>query len=378
MGQYGEIKDDRELIQSLLNGEVGTWETFVRRHGEFIYSYCALVFPVATLEEEFLATLQRLQTDNYSLLRPFDGRAKLTTYLALKLSDLLAGRIVELFREDASRAWAAFERFFKKDILRAIAKYFPTSSPQGALDDGTTHEDLYQEICCLLFEEDYRRLRSHDRRGSFGAYVRKIVANLCMDLLRKRAGRRRLPETIARLSALEQDVFKLKHWQHCRSDEIFQLLKNERGELYPQAEIERALGRVEEVVRSGRGGASPEIKLKSLDQLQGRPNDDGEQREWQIADPDSSPEDFLMEAESERAQDQTLAVVRRLMAQLPDELQLYLKLRFYSAEPKPPREIARIMGRTEKEIYKIRQQAMSQLTAGLKSSGVKNLELSVL
>jgi RNA polymerase primary sigma factor len=366
---------DTEFVKALTNGKVDAWEQFVRQHGDQIYSSCALLFSKPDLDREFLAVLDRLRADNFALLRPFDGRAKLSTYLTLKLTDLLAGRILEFFKEDSSRAWEAFERFFKKDIERAVARYFPVGVNGDSLEDGTSHEDLYQEICCLLLEQDHRRLMSFDGRGGFGAYVRKIVGNLCMDIFRKREGRRRLPETISRLSAVEQQAYRLMHWENHRREELFELLTNDQGERCSRELVERALARVDEAVKA-RKYQDQEIRFQSLSATNRM--DDGERgREMDVADFDNSPDSIMMRAQEDRAEAQAVDLVRRAMTEMEPELRLYLQLRFYDDPPKAPRQIAKLMGRTETEIYKIRQAAMSSLAIKLKASGIKNLELSV-
>lgn len=108
------VESDLSLVQSLLAGRAETWSEFVRRHSDLVYSFCALVFPEPDLEEEYLNVLKAIWSDGFSLLRDFDGRSKLSTYLTLKIADLLSGRILYLFQVNSDRAWGAFERLFKR------------------------------------------------------------------------------------------------------------------------------------------------------------------------------------------------------------------------------------------------------------------------
>src|SRR5262249_34201774 len=146
-----------------------------------MYTLCATVFPAQELEAECLQLFAGLRAQNFALLRAFDGRATLSTYLTLTLSDLLASRIRQLFDQDANRAWHAFERFFRKDIMQVIARHFLAG--RAARDEGCTHEDRYQEICLLLIEQDYHRIKAFDGHGSFPGYLRRIIQHLCVDLL---------------------------------------------------------------------------------------------------------------------------------------------------------------------------------------------------
>ena len=161
---------------------------------------------------------------------------------------------MSIFSEDSERGWKAFETFFKNDISRIIAKQFPSVVKHETTDDGSSREDLYQEICLLLVDQSYRRIMSYDCRGSFTGYIRRIVQNLCMDLLRKTEGRRRVPEKILQLSELEQEVFKLLHWRGCADQDLFSILGNEKNNKFSAAQIDQATIRVREALLSGRSG----------------------------------------------------------------------------------------------------------------------------
>jgi len=250
--QDNDQSGDLALIQAAIRGEDGAWERFLRRYSDLIYSFCHLVFTAGEVDEEYLNILRRVRADDFAILRAFNGRAKFSTYLQLKLSDLLASRIVNLFNDNADRAWKAFECFFKKDITRVIAKHFSLSTKQEALQDGSNHEDIYQEICFLLIEQGYRRIMTYGGHGSFTGYVRRIVENLCMDLFRKTEGRRRIPEGILRLPELEQEVFKLLHWSGCGEGDLFHILRDDKSNKYSADQVEQAISRVREVLSSRR------------------------------------------------------------------------------------------------------------------------------
>ena len=166
----------------------------------------------AAREATFRQVMTSLADDSFSRLRPFDGRARLTTFIALVARDILAERLARSFVEAPRQAWARFERFFGADIRRRIARRFPREA-------GTSfHDDAYQEIRLKLVEDDFRRIRSYGGRGSFAGYVLTMVERILIDLLRRDKPRRRLPAAIARLSELDQAVYEAVAWNGCAAD----------------------------------------------------------------------------------------------------------------------------------------------------------------
>lgn len=360
-------ESDLALVRRLQSGHEEAWSEFVHHYSDLVYSFCALVFPEADLEEEYLNILKAIRSDDFSLLRGFDGRAKLSTYLTLKLADLLSGRILQLFQENRDRAWAAFERFFKRDIMRIISRHGSFFANQGLGNRGA-HEDLYQEICCLLVDQGYQRIRSYDGRGSFSGYIRRVVENFLRDIVRKSAGRRRLPERIQRLPELEQETFRLVHWEGRNRQELFEVLQDKTGKPFPPQRIEEAISTVTSALRT-RGPNGRSITADSGVSFGSKAQSEAQDY--------NSPEVSLVEAEEQLAEEKVIELLQDALARLSVEERLYVEHRFYGDPPKPPREIARLMGRSEQEIYRIRKQVMSSLKSGLKAKGIDKFPLPV-
>lgn len=352
--------DDMPLIQAVLRQETGAWEAFEQRLKPLLSTLCATVFRESERAAEYRNLLGHLQAQDFAVLRVFDGRATLSTYLTLRLSDLLADRIRALFDEDANRAWQAFERFFYKDLRQMVARYFPASRvTQG---DGSTPMDRYQEICALLIEQDYRRIKGYDGRGSFAGYLRRIVRNLCIDLSRRDEGRRQLPEAVKPLPALEQEVYKALYWDRYAEDAVLHTMVA-RG--HARAQVEQAVARVRQIAGENETSALRPVMvpLPGADTMTA-----GARAELPDARPD--PEHALIEGEEQAAQEKLLATLQAGVAQLPTDMQLYIRLRFFTMPQKSPREIARLMQRPEADIYKIRQQAVAALKTCLKARGL--------
>src|SRR5439155_1688480 len=102
----------------------------------------------------------------------------------------------------------------------------------------------------------------------------------------------------------------------------------------------------------GRSARPREIPLLPLD-------DDGAVAKRSLADPTKLPDQRLVDAEQGRR-------LTALVAQLPTDAQLYLKLRFFEDPPKPPREIARLMGRSVQEIYRLHDQVYATLRTAVR------------
>ena len=357
---------DLAIVQALLAGRPGAWEAFVRRVEADVYTACRLAFAAAAADEAFVDLLARMRANGFALLRAFDGRAALSSFLRLILRDLLAQRLLELFRADANRGWSAFELFFRRDIERSLARYFRSGEGAGSADP-----ERYQDICLLLIEDDYRRIRLYDGHGSFGGYVLRVVNNLCIDLLRREAGRRRLPAAIKRLPEHMQDVFRLLYWEKCRPEDLATLLRDAEGRALAADEIATALDTVRKLAPADRGETG--IVVVSLHQ--GGEEDDAA---LDIEDESPDPEQALLIEAARTALARVTPALRAAIAALPAQSRLYLVLRFWREPPLPPREIARVMKRPEAEIYRLRAQTERLLQQKLREApGVENWKASV-
>ncbi len=350
-----EETGDLILIQAVLRNEQGAWDRFVRRFSDLVYSYCSSVFSDPELDAEYLTVFSHLQSDDYAFLRAYNSRAGFSTYLNLKLRELLAGRILALFTENPARAWEAFQRYFR-ELLEPLKR---------------RSEDLYQDVCVHLIDDNYRRIVGFDGRGSFAGYIRRVIDNLCLDLRRRSEGRRRLPEAVQRLPALDQEIYRQLYWNGSRKKDLPDILRDERGNPYGPERIELALAQLRNTPLRQIDAPVREISLVSV-------SGDGEEKERELPDSTYAPETLLVDAEEGRSDERHYSALQEALNGLPAELYLYVRLRFYNNPTKSPKEIARLMGRSEQEIYKIRQQAISVLKMALKErGGEKNPDLSV-
>ena len=210
------------LLAALLAGEATAWESFVRRVQSDVYTACCLAFPgIEEADRAFTEVFLQIRANDFFVLRAFDARrGSLSSYLRLVLRDILARQVVALFVEDHNRGWKAIEHFFRRDIVQSIDRHFPDSGDRTG--KARTDEETYQEICLRFIEDGYRRIRAYDGYGSFGGFMLRIINNLCVDLVRERSGRRRLPAGISRLPELEQEVYRQLYWKIVRRTSLRQ------------------------------------------------------------------------------------------------------------------------------------------------------------
>jgi DNA-directed RNA polymerase specialized sigma subunit len=161
---------------------------------------------------------------------------------------------------------------------------------------------------------------------------------------------------------LQQEVFKYIYWDGYEEEAALHTLVP-RG--YTRAQFDQALAQVRETA------ALEEIHPRRpvMVRLSGQ-NTAATPNQPELPDSRLAPEQVLIELQEQSAQEQLLKALQEGVSQLPSDMQLYIRLRFFSTPQKPPREIARLMQRSEADIYKIRQQAVAALKSSLKARGI--------
>jgi RNA polymerase primary sigma factor len=337
-------RSERALVAAVVAGDAAAAKRFLDAVSATLWSVVTrLEGHGGDAEAAFLHVLTYLKADGYARLRAFDGRARLSTYVALVAREALAERLAHRFHEAPRDAWSLFVRYFDADIRRRVARRFPHGSGHAA------HDDVYQELCLKLIEDDFRRIRAYGGHGSFVGFVLTMIDRILIDLLRRNLPRRRLPAVIARLSSLDQEVYAALVWEGCPPD-VERLAGMLRGRLArePDAhEIKSAITRI--------GAAVPHMPVSgrtetvSLDVIM----DDGAGAI--LADPALNPEDQLLLAEEERNRAALIAAVKAAAADLPADERLYLQTVLEATDQLPAREVAKLMSCPVEDVYRLRQ-----------------------
>lgn len=363
---------DEELAASLraaLNGDGAAGADFLRRISGIVWTACTILAgdgPEACTA--FQDVVEALRADGFSRLGGYKGRGRAETYVAVVTRDLLAMRILRLLQNDRQRGWKAFERFFTADLQRLVRRRL----------GGPAYEDMradaYQEICVALVEDDYRRLRLYSGHGSFTGFVLRTADRLLIDFVRSVVSRRRLPAAVARLEALEQDVFRLLAWKGIPPDveSVSGALASAAGSP-PRDAVIAAIAAVRLHAREAMENDTARGRVVSVSAM------DGEAADTLLGGADISPEDVLTARAEEEALSAALTAMRRAAEGLPDGERIYLDIVLGGCDSLPAREVARLMQRPVEEVYKLKQRVLKRLREAMADDpAVKTWRASVI
>jgi RNA polymerase primary sigma factor len=357
----GAHRNELQLVAGVKAGEPAAVRQFLDLAGAAIWpAVLTLVGKGPAAEGAFLSVLTALKANDFARLSRYDGRSRLSTFLTLVTRDVLGEEVAQLFSLDRNKAWRRFDRLFACDIRLRIRRRFPD-------DDAAHHEDLFQYISVSLLDQDFRRIRAYDGRGSFGGYILAVVDRLLIDKLREEVPRRRLSTEIARLSELHQLIFAAGAWQNVPLDPE-RMAEALRGKIDPpptRAALETALKQVTGAIALAR---SSETRIQTISV-----DDDGTP---EIPSAAANAEEALMNRQADSAREELLDMIRREAETLPVDQQLYLRLLLEAPDPRPARDIARELAVPVEDVYRLQQQTrrwMKKIAAHVQ----KNAGLSV-
>lgn len=211
---------------------------------------------------------------------------------------------------DSEEAWASFLAQYAAIILQVV-KHFER--------DGDFVPDCFQYVCEQLSANSFRRLKKFQPRGPaiFSTWLRAVVRNLCLDWRRKRFGRRRFFNSIARLSIFDQEVFRHLYERQLSLDDAFHSLRT----IYPtltHAQLEESSTRINSSL------TTKQSRLLAARQA-GAPHQ-SENLEITAAAanvPDPSPNPEALALLKERA-----TTLRQALGRLPSRERLLVRLRY--------------------------------------------------
>jgi RNA polymerase primary sigma factor len=362
------LDPDKALLGAALRGSAEAAEALCRSLADLVWTACNRVTrEQAEAEAAFREVMVALAADGFLRLKDYDGRARVKTYVALAVRDLLLERAVNLLVRDPPRGWQAFEAFFGPDMRRMIERALPGGGNRQ------NREDAYQAVCEALLRNDFERLRAYSGRGSASGFVLHVIENLVIDFVRTIVPRRRLPAAIARLSALDQEVFRLIYWERLDADPaILATHLSRAGEAPPSAAaVGDAIGRVRQALPPGYyaepRGDGQMIELSAAEDFALAGGVQG----FRVA----TPEDELVEGEAAMLLEQALDALRDVLPGLAAEERLYLQLALSGA---PAREIARLLCLPIDDVQKLAQNLKRRLRVELGDADVvKKWRLSV-
>ncbi len=359
----------RDLVRAVLAGDPDAVAEFFRETADVLWAACAQVTcDESEAHDAYDDVCRDLAANAFERLRAFDGRSRLTTFVALLGRNLLAQRLLQLLGENGERGWRAFEAFFADDIRRIIRRRLPGSAHVDA------RCEAWQEICTGLVTDDYRRLKSFNGTGSFIGFVLRTADRLLLDFIRTFSLRRRLPAAVARLPPLEQEVFRSVYWQGSAADPaaLGRMLAGRISPAPSPGQCAAALVSVRRALPADSGSSASSTRFVSLSDAPRLAEERG------VDAAPQPPEQWTAALQEEQLLAAAAAVLRRAASALPELEREYVELSLSGAEPLPAREVARLMERPVEEVYKLKQRVLRTLRETIaEETAVKSWRASV-
>ena len=123
----------------------------------------------------------------------------------------------QLDSRDVEQAWSDFLGEYSSPIYQVIC-LFESDADKAA--------DCFQFVCEQLIKNNFRRLRAFkiDGAATFSTWLRAVTRNLCIDWHRKETGRPRPFKSITKLSAFDQEVFRLLYEKGESAEDVLRQL----------------------------------------------------------------------------------------------------------------------------------------------------------
>ena len=183
----------------------------------------------------------------------------------------------------------------------------------------TAHEEDARDVVQETYLRAWKGLKGFRGDAQFTTWLRVVVRNLCLDWHRKEFGRHRVFQSIARLGALEQEIFRCIYEQGLSQDESLNFLRASYPSLR-MAELEACMDRVRSTLTARQiwlAGARRRRPLPLEHDPEGKPK--GSIPE--IIDPAPSAESLLVMKELQ-------AALERALSRLSKPERLLTRLRF--------------------------------------------------
>lgn len=229
------------------------------------------------------------------------------------MEDPQAARIIgQLSSKEFEQAWEEFLEAYSPLILQTVKTVEREPDPVA---------DCFLFVCERLCEKGSRRLRAFKPGGAaqFTTWLRVVVRNLCLDWHRQEFGRHRIFQSVARLGALDQEIFRCIFEQGLTHDESLNFLLPHHPQL-TMAELEAGVERVRGALTDRQvwlAGARRRTTLPLESNPEGEPNESAPE----LVDPAPSAESLLVMNEKRDA-------LERALRRLSKPERLLVKLRF--------------------------------------------------
>lgn len=208
-------------------------------------------------------------------------------------------------------------------------------------------DELLNQVLDRLREDDFKALRDFKGSAKITTYLTTIVSNLVVDLVRQKKGRSRARERAQEMGAVAELLYDLVYSRGCSLHEAHSHLEISFGIREPLHNLQQMLERMR---GRDRAELAPCAEGDNVWLVPGRQVLVDDVVEVVVADPRRNAEHLLIADQKQR---KAQSAVAALLGELSGEERLMLQLRFPSEEdeePKSVREIANLLGQSEKSV----------------------------
>jgi RNA polymerase sigma factor (sigma-70 family) len=202
-------------------------------------------------------------------------------------------------------------------------------------------DELLTELLDHLKADDYRVLRAFKGTAKITTYITTVIANLVIDLVRKKKGRSRAKERSREFGTLGERLYELVFVRGYS-------LSNAHGHLVLADGISENEDELRVMLERIRGREDGTVVAEWP--YQGKEIEEDGEVEVIVADPARNAEELIVEGQRDSLAQRVLA---ELLDTLTGEERLMVRMRFPQGEDeegKSPREIAALLGQTEKAV----------------------------
>lgn len=247
--------------------------------------------------------------------------------------------------------------YIERQCRRSVARNCQTDS--DFIGDSPSHsfgcngisldneaDELLNEVLDRLKADDFKAIREFRGKAKLTTYITTIISNLVVDIVRQKKGRSRARERAEEMGEVACRLYDLVYGRGCSVGEAQSHLEIAFGIREPLESLQQMLGRMrgrEKAAAWGGDHGSSWLAPGKVIRNEVTP-------EIIVVDPAQSAEEKLI-----GGQKQTMArsMLAEMLRDLRGEEQLMIRLRFSDdgeEEPKSVREIASILGLSEKVV----------------------------
>jgi RNA polymerase sigma factor (sigma-70 family) len=220
---------------------------------------------------------------------------------------------------------------------------------------GQDAEDFASDVRLFLLDKDRAALRAFEGRSSIATYLVAVVAHRLQDWRNARWGKWRPSAEAKRLGPLAVKLETLLIRDGLSLDAAYETLRSRAAIHETRADLEAIAARFPN--RTGR-------TYTSDDTLEDQPA------------PDPSPDRWLEESRAGDAGSRASDALRAVLARLPAEDRLLLRMRFDNALKVS--DIARAMGLDQKALYRRFEHLLTELRDALEEAGITRTDAQAI